>query len=156
MIAVWKLYFCTRVTSSRGLWNGFRTCMCGCVCLTMLTFRRLATPATYIDWSWLILVRMIIGCAHTCHMTLSYVWPLTSIYQSTRNLAGTYFTCGTHIKIPFSQLFGEKWGMRLWVMKWTFKSYIKDTFFSESERKWNIHQHMVKDIGINEWRLLDK
>ncbi len=35
----------------------------------------MATAATYIGWSWLILVRMTTGCAHTCHMTLTSVWP---------------------------------------------------------------------------------
>ena len=51
---------------------------------------RLATAATYIDRSWLILVSMTTGCAHTCLVTLTSAWPLTSIKGSTWNLAVTY------------------------------------------------------------------
>ncbi len=45
---------------------------------------RLATAATYIDQSWLLLVRMTTRCARTCHVTLASVWPLFDLWPQYR------------------------------------------------------------------------
>ncbi len=62
---------------------------------------------------WLILVRMTTGCAHTCHVTLTTVWPLTSIDRVNAKFSGYIFYASRKSKFYlFSVIWDSTWHSR--------------------------------------------